>query len=43
MKKETVQEHEYRLKQLAKASIQKHNTFRYIGSGKNKIINIQSQ
>jgi hypothetical protein len=37
-KHETLQEYEYRLKQLAKASVTSHKQFRYIAKGINRIV-----
>lgn len=42
MNKETLQEYEYRLKQLAKQSVKKHNKFRYLSNTTNKIVNLKS-
>ena len=43
MKQETIQEMEYRLKQLAKQSKDNSREFRYIGRGINKIVTIKNQ
>ena len=39
---ETIFEYENRLKQLAKASVQKHTTFRYVSNNQNRIVNLKS-
>lgn len=42
MKKETLQEFNYRLKQLAKKSVQQHKEFRYISNKENRIVYLKS-
>ena len=39
---ETLQDHDYRLKQLAKASKDNSTQFRYIANGVNKIVTIKN-